>query len=83
MTGRPAKRIGLTDRGFVKPNYLADLVVFDPKTVIDKSTYENPREPAAGIIHVFIDGQYVIKNSKRTDLVAGKSVRNPKHWSKS
>jgi len=83
MTGRPAKRIGLTDRGFVKPNYLADLVVFDPKTVIDKSTYENPREPAAGIIHVFIDGQYVIKNSKRTDLVVGKSVRNPKHWSKS
>lgn len=83
MTGRPAKRIGLTDRGFVKPNYLADLVIFDPKTVIDKSTYENPREPAAGIIHVFIDGQYVIKNSKRTDLVVGKSVRNPKHWSKS
>lgn len=83
MTGRPAKRIGLTDRGFVKPNYLADLVVFDPKTVIDKSTYENPREPAAGIIHVFIDGQYVVKNSKRTDLVVGKSVRNPKHWSKS
>lgn len=83
MTGRPAKRIGLTDRGFVKPNYLADLVVFDPKTVIDKSTYENPREPAAGIIHVFIDGQYVVKNSNRTDLVVGKSVRNPKHWSKS
>jgi N-acyl-D-amino-acid deacylase len=83
MTGRPAKRLGLTDRGFIKPGYLADLVVFDPTTVIDKATYEKPREQAQGIEHVFIAGEYVVKNAKRTDLVVGKSVRNPKYWSKS
>ena len=82
MTGRPAMRIGLLDRGFVKPGQIADLVVFDPSTVIDKATYENPREQAAGIEHVFIAGEYVIKNRKRTDAVVGRSVRNPKYWSK-
>jgi len=83
MTGRPATRLGLTDRGFIKPGFMADLVIFDPATVIDTATYEKPREQAQGIEHVFIAGQYVVKNRKRTDLVVGKSVRNPKYWSKS
>ncbi|MFM1864295.1 MAG: hypothetical protein RL677_75, partial [Actinomycetota bacterium] len=82
MTGRPATRIGLKDRGFVKPGQIADLVLFDPNTVIDKATYEKPREQSEGIEHVFVAGEYVIKNRKRTDLVAGRSVRNPKFWSK-
>ncbi|MGA1678323.1 MAG: N-acyl-D-amino-acid deacylase family protein [Candidatus Nanopelagicales bacterium] len=82
MTGRPATRIGLKDRGFVKPGQIADLVLFDPNTVIDKATYEKPREQSEGIEHVFVAGEYVIKNRKRTDLVVGRSVRNSKYWSK-
>ena len=83
MTGRPATRLGLSDRGFVKPGQVADLVVFDPNTVIDKATYDNPREASAGIESVFISGDYVIKDGQRTGNLLGRSVRNPMHWSRS
>ena len=83
MTGRPATRLGLTNRGFVRPGQVADLVVFDPATVLDKSTYEQPREPSVGIESVFISGDYVIKDRQRTGQLLGRSVRNPKHWSNS
>lgn len=81
MTGRPARRLGLTNRGFVKPGQLADLVVFDPATVIDKATYDSPREASAGIDSVFISGEYVIRDGQRTGHLLGRSVRNPQHWS--
>lgn len=80
MTGRPASRIGLTNRGFVKPGQIADLVLFDPATVSDRSTYESPREPSVGIESVFIEGAYVIKNGQRTGSLVGRSIRNPKYW---
>jgi N-acyl-D-amino-acid deacylase len=83
MTGRPATRLGLTNRGFVKPGQVADLVLFDPATVIDKSTYEQPRELSMGIESVFISGSYVIKDRQRTGQLLGRSVRNPKYWSNS
>lgn len=82
MTGRPAERLGLTNRGFVKPGQIADLVVFDPATVIDKATYDLPREPSVGIDSVLISGEYVIKGGQRTGHLLGRSVRNPKHWGK-
>jgi N-acyl-D-amino-acid deacylase len=56
MTGLTARTFGLVGRGRIAPGCFADLVVFDPATVIDRATYERPCEPAAGIEHVFVNG---------------------------
>ena len=57
MTGLPAHRFGLHDRGVVAVGNYADLVVFDPLTIADRATYENPKEASDGIDHVFVNGQ--------------------------
>ena len=57
MTGLPAHRFGLHDRGVVAVGNYADLVVFDPLTIADRATYENPKEASEGIDHVFVNGQ--------------------------
>ncbi|HTZ76037.1 MAG TPA: D-aminoacylase [Candidatus Aquilonibacter sp.] len=56
MTGLPARRFGLSDRGLIKENYKADLVVFDAGKVRDAATFENPIQPAEGIDHVWVNG---------------------------
>lgn len=75
LTGRSAQRLGLTDRGLIKTGYAADLVLLDPATVADTATFAEPRQPAAGIHYVFINGQIAIENAKRTDVVAGRALR--------
>jgi N-acyl-D-amino-acid deacylase len=57
MTGLPAKVFGLDGRGRLMPGYFADLVMFDPQTIIDCATYDNPRKPALGIKQVFVNGK--------------------------
>ncbi|MEU7838867.1 MULTISPECIES: amidohydrolase family protein [unclassified Nonomuraea] len=59
MTSRPARRIGLTTRGLIKPGHQADLALFDPETVGDVATYDNPRPQPSGI--PFVMGTWVIK----------------------
>ncbi len=59
MTSMPAARLGLADRGLVRPGMKADLVLFDPDTVIDRSTFEEPRRLASGIRRVWVNGQVV------------------------
>jgi N-acyl-D-amino-acid deacylase len=59
ITGKPAKRLGLHDRGLVKTNYFADLTVFDPATVQSHSTYATPDREPQGIVYVIKDGQIV------------------------
>jgi N-acyl-D-amino-acid deacylase len=59
MTSMPAARIGLKDRGVIREGMKADLVVFDPETVIDRSTFEQPRLRARGIHRVFVNGEQV------------------------
>jgi N-acyl-D-amino-acid deacylase len=59
MTSLPAARMGLKDRGVLKPGMKADLVLFDPATVIDRSTFEQPRALATGISRVWVNGQLV------------------------
>jgi N-acyl-D-amino-acid deacylase len=76
LTGRPAARLRLPDRGLVREGYRADLVLFDPATVAAGSTYENPRTLPVGIPHVLIDGRFVIEDGRRTDVLAGKAVRH-------
>ncbi|MEU5886446.1 D-aminoacylase [Streptomyces sp. NPDC047461] len=76
LTGRPAARLRLPDRGLVREGYRADVVLFDPGTVAAGSTYENPRTLPVGIPHVLIDGRFVIEDGRRTDELAGKAIRH-------
>lgn len=75
LTSRPAARLRLPDRGLVREGYRADLTLFDPATVAAGSTFEKPRTLPTGIPHVLIDGRFVIEDGRRTDLLAGRSVR--------
>ncbi|MFF2188587.1 amidohydrolase family protein [Streptomyces sp. NPDC058155] len=75
LTSRPAARLRLADRGLVREGYHADLVLFDPRTVAAGSTFAAPRTLPVGIPHVLIDGRFVIEDGRRTDVLAGRSVR--------
>ncbi|GAA2783666.1 N-acyl-D-amino-acid deacylase family protein [Streptomyces showdoensis] len=75
LTSRPAARLRLPDRGLVREGYRADLTLFDPATVAAGSTYASPRTLPVGIPHVLIDGRFVIEDGKRTDVLAGRSIR--------
>ncbi|MGW7451802.1 N-acyl-D-amino-acid deacylase family protein [Streptomyces sp. NPDC054787] len=75
LSGRPAARLRLPDRGLVRVGHRADLVLFDPDTVAAGSTYERPRTLPTGIPHVLIDGRFVMRDGRRTDVLAGRSVR--------
>ena len=75
MTSLSAKRIGLKDRGLVKEGFFADLVVFDPKTIIDKSTFQKPHQYPEGIKHVFVNGEAAIAGGEFRGLRAGRVLR--------
>ncbi|RLL68685.1 D-aminoacylase [Streptomyces sp. Z26] len=75
LTSRPAARLRLPDRGLVREGYRADLVLFDPGTVAAGSTFEEPRQLPVGVPHVLIDGRPVIRDGRRTDVLAGRSIR--------
>ncbi|WP_411105695.1 N-acyl-D-amino-acid deacylase family protein [Streptomyces sp. cmx-4-9] len=75
LAGRPAARLRLPDRGLVREGFRADLVLFDPETVAAGSTYAQPRALPTGIPHVLIDGRFVMHDGRRTDVLAGRSVR--------
>ncbi|MFE5616020.1 amidohydrolase family protein [Streptomyces sp. NPDC056463] len=75
LTSRPAARLRLPDRGLVREGYVADLVLFDPRTVAAGSTYDVPRTLPVGIPHVLIDGRFVMEDGRRTDVVAGRAIR--------
>ncbi|MET9957654.1 D-aminoacylase [Streptomyces sp. NPDC006326] len=75
LAGRPAARLRLPDRGLVRQGHRADLVLFDPLTVAAGSTYEDPRARPTGIPHVLIDGRFVVREGRRTDVLAGRAVR--------
>ncbi|MER7570683.1 D-aminoacylase [Streptomyces sp. NPDC126514] len=75
LTSRPAARLRLPDRGLVREGHRADLVLFDPRTVAAGSTYEEPRRLPTGIPYVLVDGRFVIDDGRRTDVLAGRSVR--------
>ena len=79
MTGAVASRLGLEDRGLVKEGYCADLVVFDPDTVTDRATWEDPLQPAVGIHHVLVNGQIALSNGNPTGTLPGRFLRRPTH----
>ena len=75
MTGFPAARMGLPDRGLLKPGFWADLVLFNPDTIIDTPTYTNPKQPCQGILRVYVNGILTAKDGKHTGVKAGKILR--------
>jgi N-acyl-D-aspartate/D-glutamate deacylase len=75
MTGLPAKRLGVTDRGVLSVGAKADLVVFDPATVADRATYEDPHQYAAGIGDVVVNGRMVIAGGQHTGALPGRVLR--------
>ncbi|TDV55266.1 N-acyl-D-amino-acid deacylase family protein [Actinophytocola oryzae] len=76
LTGRAARRLRLTDRGLVREGYAADLVLFDPDTVADTATFDEPRQSATGIPYVLVNGVPVIEDGRHTGALAGRSIRN-------
>ncbi len=77
LTYLPASNMKLKKRGMLRPGYYADVVIFDPATVGDKATYENPRQYASGIKHVFVNGVQVIRDGEHTGAMPGRIVRGP------
>jgi N-acyl-D-aspartate/D-glutamate deacylase len=77
MTGLPARRLGLRDRGQVRVGARADLVVFDPRRIADQATYEEPHRYAVGIDHVLVNGSIVIKDGQHTGSLPGRVLTPP------
>lgn len=75
MTSLPASNVGIARRGELREGYFADVVVFDPKTIQDHATFENPKQFATGISQVFVNGVQVIKNGEHTGALPGRVVR--------
>lgn len=75
MTGMPAAKFRLNDRGVVRPGAFADLVMFDPVTIIDTATYQDPRRYPAGIFYVFVNGTAVARDGKHTGMRPGRALR--------
>lgn len=72
MTGMPAARLGLDDRGQIEEGKIADLVVFDPATVADRATFEEPHQYPAGIEQVIVNGVSVVRDGRLTDARPGR-----------
>ncbi len=75
MTGLPARRFGLERRGELKEGWCADVVVFDPQTVTDTATYEEPRQHPPGIEYVLVNGEVVVDKGKQTGARPGGILR--------
>jgi N-acyl-D-amino-acid deacylase len=77
MTSLGAQRVGLADRGSLRPGMYADITVFDPRTVIDKATFEQPHQPSIGFAYVLVNGQKVLDHGKLTAARPGRGLRGP------
>ena len=77
MTGMPAKRVGLRDRGLLREGMFADITIFDPNSVIDRATFEAPNQYPEGIPYVIVNGQLSVDGGKRTAALAGRPIRGP------
>ena len=77
MSGATADRLSIRDRGEIKEGYFADIMVFDPNTIIDRATYERPHQLSVGVMHVLVNGVSVVSDGKVTGAKPGRIVRGP------
>lgn len=77
LTNLPATNLGLDRRGLLKSGYFADVVIFDPKTIADKSTFEKPHQFAVGVRDVFVNGVQMLKNGEHTGKFSGRALWGP------
>jgi N-acyl-D-amino-acid deacylase len=77
MTSRAAARVGLHDRGLLRTGFFADITVFDPVTIRDVATFEDPNRYSVGVTHVFVNGERVVADGKITDARPGRPLRGP------
>ncbi len=82
ITSLPAQRERLRDRGLLREGFFADITIFDPATIIDKATYENPAEISEGVKFVFVNGKLEYEGGKLTGTNAGRILRGP-GWKRS
>ena len=75
MSGKPAEVFGLTGHGQIREDYFANIVVFEPKTVIDTADFENPVKASIGIDSVFVNGRVVWQDGASTDARPGCVIR--------
>jgi N-acyl-D-amino-acid deacylase len=77
LTSLPATNLGLRRRGRLEPGYFADVVVFDPTTIEDHATFDDPHRYATGMVHVFVNGEPVLRDGEHTGATPGRVVRGP------
>ena len=77
MTSSATRRLGIRDRGILQEGFFADIAVFNPDTVIDRSTFENPNQLSTGVEYVFVNGVAVVKAGKVTGEKPGVALRGP------
>lgn len=77
LSGLPATNLGLDHRGFIKQGMFADVVVFDPQTIADRATFEQPHQYSVGVKHVFVNGVQVLKDGEHTGSKPGRALWGP------
>jgi N-acyl-D-amino-acid deacylase len=77
LAALPAANLGLADRGVLRRGAFADVVVFDPATVADRATYDNPHQYAVGMRHVLVNGVPVLRDGEHTGATPGRALKGP------
>ncbi len=77
LTSFPAGNLKIKKRGLLKEGYFADIVVFDPETIQDNSTFQEPHQYSTGVSHVLVNGIQVLKDGEHTGAKPGRVVRGP------
>ena len=82
MTSLTAQRLSIRDRGLLVEGYFADVAIFDPDTIIDKATFEQPHQYAVGVNTVLVNGEVVVANGQHTGARPGRVLRGPGYQSR-
>ncbi|MFP4089200.1 MAG: N-acyl-D-amino-acid deacylase family protein [Cyclobacteriaceae bacterium] len=77
LSNLSAQKLKIKERGLLSPGYYADVVVFDPQTIADQATFEEPHQYAVGVEHVFVNGTQVLSHGEHTGAMPGMFVRGP------
>jgi N-acyl-D-amino-acid deacylase len=77
LSALPATNLKLKERGFLKPGYFADVVVFDPAKIADHATFEKPHQFSTGVMDVFVNGVQVLKDGQHTGATPGRALKGP------